>query len=105
MLTALGYETVHAATADQALKNASGIDHPIDLLVVDQHLPGCSGVDLLTDLRARGQPTRAVIVASASAADEAPDNRFVLLRKPFQLADLRRAIAELNAHSQLEPRA
>jgi CheY-like chemotaxis protein/anti-sigma regulatory factor (Ser/Thr protein kinase) len=106
MLAALGYEIAHASSAEQALNVASGIDLPIDLLVVDQDLPGRGGALLLGDLRAAGQPTtRAVIVAPSNSPDEAPAPGVVLLRKPFQLADLRRAIAQLDPHARTESHA
>jgi PAS domain S-box-containing protein len=102
MLAALGYEIAHASSADQALKVVSGIDLPIDLLVVDHDLPGAGGLQLLAEVRAQGQDTRAVIVTSAAAPDEPSRRGVVFLRKPFQLADLRRAIAELDSHSKAE---
>ena len=94
---ALGYEIAHASSADQALKLAATMNLSIDLLVVDQDLPGKGGLQLLYDLRARGQNMCAVIVA-ASPSPEPTDMGpgVVLLRKPFQLADLRNAIGELN---------
>jgi two-component system, cell cycle sensor histidine kinase and response regulator CckA len=103
MLAALGYEIAHASTAEQALKAAAGIDLPIDLLVVDQDLPGRGGALLLDDLRAAGHPsTRAVIVAPSNSTDEFTAPGVVLLRKPFQLADLQRAIALLDSHARTE---
>jgi PAS domain S-box-containing protein len=102
MLAALGYEIAHASSADQALRVASDIDLPIDLLVVDKDLPGSSGMQLLAEIRAQGQDTRAVVVTSAAASDEPSRQGVVFLRKPFQLADLRRAIAELDSHSKAE---
>jgi PAS domain S-box-containing protein len=101
MLAALGYDIAHASSAEQAIKVASGIDLPIDLLVVDQDLPGCQGgAQLLADLRARGQTMRAVIVAASNGQDDPLEPGVVRLRKPFQLADLRRAIAELGAQAE-----
>jgi two-component system cell cycle sensor histidine kinase/response regulator CckA len=95
MLSALGYEIAHASTAEQALKLAASMNLQIDLLVVDQDLPGRGGLALLHDLRERGQATSAVIVA-AHPSEPIEDAGVVLLHKPFQLADLRRAIAGLN---------
>jgi PAS domain S-box-containing protein len=96
MLSALGYEIAHASSAEQALNVVAGIDLPIDLLVVELDLPGRGGVQLLSDIRAAGQPTRAVIVAGAGTTADTFGPGTVVLRKPFQLADLRRAITTLN---------
>jgi PAS domain S-box-containing protein len=96
MLSALGYEIAHAGSAEQALKLASSMNLQVDLLVADQDLPGKGGLQLLHDLRARGQATSAVIVAAHPGVDPVEGPGVVLLRKPFQLADLRQAIAGLN---------
>src|SRR5262249_11343593 len=106
MLAALGYEIAHASNAEQALKVASRIGPPIDLLVAEPDRPWRGGARLLEDLRAAGRPTtRAVIVAAPNAAEEDLPQGVVLLRKPFHLADLRRAIARLDARARTESRA
>jgi PAS domain S-box-containing protein len=96
MLSTLGYEIAHAGNAEQALKLASTMTMGIDLLVADEKLPGKGGLQLLEDLRARGQSMCAIIVA---ASPESPGHDrgmgVVMLNKPFQLADIRRALAEL----------
>jgi two-component system cell cycle sensor histidine kinase/response regulator CckA len=97
MLSALGYEVVNAGTAEQALGAATREGQKLDLIVIDQNLPGGPGLELVGQLRQRGLATRAVVVTAASGTDQPLPQGTVLLRKPFQLADLRQAIAELYA--------
>ncbi|HYE62613.1 MAG TPA: response regulator [Phycisphaerales bacterium] len=96
MLSTLGYEIAHASSAEQALKIAASMHLGIDLLVADELLPGKSGIQLLEELRSRGQAMSAIIVA-ASPDSPRPELSpgVVMLNKPFQLADIRNALAEL----------
>jgi len=97
MLSTLGYEIAHASSAEQALKIAGTMNMGVDLLVADERLPGRGGFQLLEDLRTRGQNICAIIVAAGPP--DAPRQDLgagvVMLNKPFQLADIRRALAEL----------
>ena len=52
---------------------------------------------LIRNLAKKGHHARTIIVSGAGAADEATIPDVVVLRKPFQLADLRRAIVTLQA--------
>jgi len=99
MLERNGFDVESAETGEQAALIAS--EQPFDLLLTDIDLPGMNGAQLSAALHER-RPALAVVLMSGypedGALDEArPDERRVLLRKPFstrQLVDhLRTALA------------
>ena len=48
-LRTAGYEVTVAADGDEGLENALAV--PFDLVLTDQHMPGKTGLDLITALR------------------------------------------------------
>jgi len=97
MLSALGYEVVHATTGAEALERMGSTGPEFDLLVTAQNIPDGDTGSLIRNLAKQGHHTRTIIVSGADPTDEATDSDVVVLRKPFQLADLRRAIVTLLA--------
>jgi signal transduction histidine kinase len=94
--------TVHEATSgEQALEIAGRV--PLDVVVTDQRMPGMSGVELLEVLRTR-RPDVAGIVLTAFAdlhALESAINRanvFRFLRKPWEPAEILRAVEQASEH-------
>lgn len=94
MLGLLGYRAASFASAEAFL--AAYQDKWTGCVVADLKLPGKSGIELQAELRARGSQLPFVIitahggVSSARAAFQAEAVDF--LEKPFDEADLRRAI-------------
>jgi two-component system CheB/CheR fusion protein len=92
LLTAVGYEVETFSSADQYLAVGSGEG----CLVLDVHMPGRSGLDLVDDLARRGQHPRVVFVT----ADDSPGvverarraGAVALLGKPVPAGDLLQAI-------------
>jgi two-component system CheB/CheR fusion protein len=93
LLTAVGYDVETFASADQYLATGTGEG----CLVLDVHMPGRSGLDLVDDLARRGQHPRVVFVT----ADETPGvverarraGAVAFLGKPVPAGDLLKAIA------------
>jgi two-component system OmpR family response regulator len=85
-----GYCVDHASDGVEALANVEAVQY--DVLLVDLMLPRMTGADLISQLRAQGNPVPAIIL---SALDEV-DDRIRGLRvgaddylvKPFALAEL-----------------
>ena len=122
MLGTLGYEVLMAVTAAEALTLAPR-GRAIDLLVVNERLP--DGASLVRDLRARARVGGVIVVSSDPApphpADpDAPPDAVThavthavpyavpgaaVLRKPFQLADLRRVLEAAASLPTQPPRA
>ena len=95
LLRAAGLEAEAFATAEEFLQT-SGREEP-GCLVLDQHLPGLSGLELYERLRAEG---RAVPVVFITAFEDERVREQALqagavafLRKPFEERDLLDAVA------------
>ena len=96
MLARHGFDVASAETAEQAALIASERD--FDVLLTDIDLPGMNGAQLSASLHER-LPHLAVVLMSGYPEDGAleqahPDERRVLLRKPFSTQDL---VARLRA--------
>ena len=89
-LQAEGYDVVAAATGEEGFQQA--IAHPFDCVVLDLLLPGRDGLELLTDLRRRGNKVPVLILTARDAVEDrvigldagAED----YLVKPFAFAEL-----------------
>jgi DNA-binding response OmpR family regulator len=98
-LEAEGFTAVVVETAEEALERLSGPAADVDLLVLDVMLPGMSGFDLLTRLRAAGQHLPVLILTARGHSDDivhgfetgADD----YLAKPFELSVLMARIQAL----------
>jgi FixJ family two-component response regulator len=97
VLRACGFEASAYESAEAMLDDAQA--EPADCLVVDVHLPGMSGLDLVDRLRGCGQKWPAVAI---SAHDEAGVHEAVrrrgierFLGKPFLGSTLVRTVNEL----------
>jgi CheY-like chemotaxis protein len=87
----LGYETVTAASAEEALQKQK--QQPIDLVLTDFHLLRMNGIDLVRTLRSAGSTIPAILI-SGFLSDEvrqmAHDVRIdAVLRKPADLLKLK----------------
>jgi PAS domain S-box-containing protein len=99
----LSMDPVVVDSGEAALALLSGPEPPhIDVILMDEQLPGMSGTETARQLRTLGSPVASIpivgLTASASAADRdaflsAGLDGFVA--KPAQLADIRDAIAEV----------
>lgn len=89
--SALGYETLCATSAEQALSLMEAASEPIDGVISDVHLPGISGVDLAWELRQK-RPNLPIVLLSGDTGNlpgiERFGGRITLLGKPFRLAAL-----------------
>ena len=63
LLESYGYEVRDHASAEHFLKDAKSKP---DCLLVDQHMPGMTGLDLLEHLRAQGDTTPALMMTGRS---------------------------------------
>jgi PAS domain S-box-containing protein len=96
MLAELGHHVVGAADSTQALQAAA--EGKFEAVIADLGLPGESG-HVLAGRLLRADPSLALIFASGrselpSDVDEAIAGRAVILAKPYDEANMRRALAE-----------
>ena len=93
-----GYRAVRVANADEALDAMGKIDP--DLLVLDIHLPGMSGLELYdrirSDARFRALPVVFETGAGREHAEELRDRGVATyIKKPFDLDELVRFVKRL----------
>jgi putative two-component system response regulator len=106
-LERLGHRVDTAASVPEALERLSVGAY--DVVITDLQMPGPSGLDLLSEVRARAPGTRTILMSGrAQAADAAVAiERGIdrLLLKPFDLQDLRagveKALAEKRAQEKV----
>ena len=79
LLQVHGYRTIEAETGEDAIALAS--THAPDLVVMDVHLPGMSGVDALAKMRAA--PTTRAIPVLAFTASVMPQDRSEIMAAGF----------------------
>ncbi len=97
MLRRSGYEVHAARCAQDALAMARSSDLRIDALLSDVIMPGMTGVELTRHLRQR-LPGLPVLLMSGhtGAPDDTPlPSAVALLRKPFTITDLLRALDQV----------
>ncbi len=94
MLRDIGYSVVEVSSASQALSAIrSGVD--ADILVSDYLMPGMTGGQLITELRASGNRIPALLVTGYAAAGEDVPSDVIRLSKPFRQTDLAARVDEL----------
>jgi len=95
-LSEKGYTVMVAPEAEAAMAAVENTKRPVDLLITDVILPGCSGVQLAQRLSA-SNPQLRVLYISGYTADTivhhgGHDPNFAFLSKPFALGALARKI-------------
>ncbi len=92
LIEQLGYRVVRAENAGEALRHLQqGIE--VDLVFSDIVMPGgMDGLALAQACRERYRDLPVLLTSGYSDAAQAADGRFDILRKPFELAALERAI-------------
>jgi two-component system cell cycle response regulator DivK len=81
LLQVNGYRTIEAETGEDGV--ALALDRAPDLVVMDIHLPGISGIDALTQLRAK--PATRAIPVIAFTASVMPQDRSDILAAGFDV--------------------
>jgi PAS domain S-box-containing protein len=101
LLEELGHTVYSASSGSRALEILRRVGH-IDLVITDQAMPGLTGSELVSKIRAE-KPDLPVILATGFA--ELPPGesvRIPRLAKPFRQGDLADAIARTIARRQIE---
>jgi CheY-like chemotaxis protein len=104
LLRDLGHETTLAMNATAALELLGDDGGPFDLVFSDVVMPGMSGIELASLLRARW-PELPVVLTSGYSHVLAEDGRhgFPLIHKPYSAEDLSRVLQQAIArHSVLD---
>jgi two-component system NtrC family sensor kinase len=98
-LEQLGYQVVEVSTANAAL-DLMASDAKIDIVVTDIVMPGgTNGVELARQLRSK-HPRLPIVLTTGYTAQTALDtSEFPLLRKPYNLDELRKRLGEAVSHT------
>ena len=102
-LRAAGFETEIISTGDAAIERLAAVVP--DIVVLDLHLPGVSGTDILRHIRAeaRLEQIRVIVVTvEPQAADIIRDDADLVLLKPIDFAQLRDLAARLGSINSLD---
>ncbi len=96
VLSKTGWTVLCAETGEEGLKDLRSSAQKIDVVLVDQRMPGLSGEDVLARIRTL-DPNLPVIIMTGSATDESTielkgQDAFDCLGKPFTPAELRKVI-------------
>ena len=105
LLEQLGYRVVRAENAAEALRHLQqGIE--FNLLFSDIVMPGTmDGLGLAQVCREQFPDLPVLLTSGFSDAAQAADGRFDILRKPFELSVLERAIEQVIGDARARPRA
>jgi signal transduction histidine kinase/CheY-like chemotaxis protein len=99
MMEPLGYRVQRAGSAKEALELAEST--PFDLVISDIVMAGpMDGVALARTLRQRQPDLPVVLVTGFSSSVTVAELEFAVLRKPFELSDLSRAMANAVAEAR-----
>lgn len=94
-LTRAGHEVVHAGSGYEALSLVFQEGLP-EAAVVDLHMPGMDGFEVLQALQASGLPARHAVIVTAvqgvKVRTKALDSGATYLSKPFYPEDLTQAV-------------
>jgi DNA-binding NtrC family response regulator len=96
VLSKAGWSVVCAETGDEGLKEISNGAEKIDVILLDQLMPGMSGMDVLAQIQAK-DPNLPVIISTGSATEEtaaelARQGACDCLPKPFTPEELRTVV-------------
>jgi signal transduction histidine kinase/CheY-like chemotaxis protein len=97
LLEQLGYQTLFCENAAVALARLQG-GEKIDLVLSDVVMPGgMNGIELAAEVRRQFPAIPVLLTSGYSDAARAAELRYAILRKPFELSDLVKALGEAMA--------
>lgn len=102
MLRALNHSSVVVSDATAAIRFLTDASGPFDCIILDNGLPGLTGLELLAVLREQNMQISVILISGGppiAQADEAASecSQFEFLAKPFTLSDLKAAIERSQA--------
>ncbi|WP_232628001.1 hybrid sensor histidine kinase/response regulator [Methylobacterium sp. Leaf118] len=95
MLEDLGHEVLEATSGQQALRILRRSAEIIDLVITDQIMPGMTGVQLIEAIRAAHLELPVILASGYTELPEGKLTGLVRLGKPFEQADLARALVTI----------
>jgi signal transduction histidine kinase/ActR/RegA family two-component response regulator len=106
-LESLGYRVLQASDGAAVLDMCDQHRQELRLFILDLDLPKRSGLDCLSQIRQRGMTTPVVaITGNVTVGRDIPDDKTVLMCKPFDMPELARIVWEAlgkNARQEAQP--
>ena len=104
MLEAMKQTAVAVGDAVEAIHQLTAVPQEFDLVILDNGLPGLSGMELLTVLREWNMSIPVILISGAQPQWESSDtpaesSQFQFLAKPFTMAQLQAAIERSQTQS------
>ncbi len=103
-LQAMGHHSLTAENSRQALRQIES--EKIDAMLLDVNLGSESGLDLLTKLRADGNPLPTIVFTAQTSVESAVDamrrGAYDYIPKPFIPEDLEQKLAKLSEHRAMQ---
>jgi DNA-binding response OmpR family regulator len=100
VLASQGWIVHQAASGGRALELARSV--PLDFSILDLHLPGMSGLDLLRIISSEIGPLPSIMMSGRASREEAAaalgSGAFSFLRKPLELNGFRASLRQLIQH-------
>ena len=102
MLRALKHVSIVVSDASGAIQFLTESSEPFDCIILDNGLPGLSGLELLAVLRERNMQIPVILISGGPPISPPDDagadySQFEFLAKPFTLSDLKAAIERSQA--------
>jgi signal transduction histidine kinase/CheY-like chemotaxis protein len=99
MLTDLGYEVVHVASAQDALRKLTDGARSVDIVFSDIIMPGgMSGIDLAREVKRQRPDLPILLTTGYGGHEELETHDFPVLRKPYNREELSAALARVASH-------
>lgn len=103
-LSEKGIRVKEAKSGEEALNLT--VNQNFDVIILDIHMPGMDGIEILKKLRERDPMPKVIILAGGGTIENAVDSiklgAYDFLTKPVQLEDLFRAVKRASDTKQLE---
>jgi signal transduction histidine kinase/ActR/RegA family two-component response regulator len=108
VLTFRGYQVIEASSGEEAVEKFLLAQQPIDLALLDVHMPGADGWDTLQQLRRHKSDLSAILLSGAPSNTELEKadrvGNVAFLAKPFDNHDLARLVRRiLDTKSSVKP--
>jgi FixJ family two-component response regulator len=102
LLDSIGHEARGFPSSEGFLEGWRAAD--ADCVIIDAHMPGMSGLDLLEEIRRRGDKVPVIVVtgrpSAATAARAKVAGALAVLEKPYKAAEI---VALIHAASEKKP--